>query len=143
MWVPHVKKKYRDLTGQLLALAKAHVSGAELLRPRGITTRTLLVLGALLCTLALGDVAWAQSGEEFVDDPDNPHFWHGEMLWVIMTVFAGLTFGSLFRSGIAVAGAALAALGVGVVRGEFGGMLLLVVLLQAGGGAAIWFVIRR
>ena len=99
----------------------------------------LALLLAAIAVSALPDgTALAQVQDQFVDDPDNPTFWHGEALWAIVMVIGSMAAAIVTRNGLATAGVAVLVMMVAVVRGDWGGMTLLLMLLLGLSGVALW-----
>ena len=106
-----------------------------------LLTAVALTTGFLL--LATTDYAVAQTAIEFVDDPVNPRFFHGGMLWAAFSIAGMITFGWLSKSSWIAMLAGILPLAVGIGRGDFTPITLVVLFGVAGSCTLTYIMFRR
>ena len=83
------------------------------------------------------------AGQEFPDDPDNPHFFHGATAYALLSILTGVCFAWWFRNPLAAGVGAIVPLLAAVPMGAFNPLLLLLLLLEGGAVAMAWMMMKR
>ena len=103
---------------------------------------TAVVLTTGFLSLATTDYALAQTAMEFVDDPVNPRFFHGGVMWALFSIVGMATFGWMAKSSYVAAAAGLIPLGIGIGKGDFS-PIVLVVLVGVSGTCTLTYIMFR
>ena len=96
----------------------------------------LAVLVAALAPAAVG-------AQAFQDSPTNPHFWHGAMLWILVSIFMLMGVGAASRQPFPTLVAGVVPLLIGVARGDISPLLVLLLVVECVSAAMIFIVVRR
>ena len=96
----------------------------------------LAVLAAALAPVVLG-------AQAFPDSETTPHFWHGAMLWILVSIFLTVSVGAASRQPFPALFAGVVPLVIAVARGDISPLLVLLLVIECASAALIFIVMRR